>query len=102
MIRRPPRSTLFPYTTLFRSKSRRGLVARVPTRGGGEGWAAARDRGVFAFRHGGALRGGGGPPPPLAHAQLQGHRPARRESPPPPRDVPPPRRGPPARTTPGT
>src|SRR5256885_5718085 len=26
MIRRPPRSTLFPYTTLFRS---RGLVARV-------------------------------------------------------------------------
>src|SRR2546427_5565021 len=23
MIRRPPRSTLFPYTTLFRSKSRR-------------------------------------------------------------------------------
>src|SRR5574337_1935535 len=27
MIRRPPRSTLFPYTTLFRSRhSRRGLV----------------------------------------------------------------------------
>src|SRR3989442_12655315 len=24
MIRRPPRSTLFPYTTLFRSKSNRG------------------------------------------------------------------------------
>src|SRR5258708_16241087 len=24
MIRRPPRSTLFPYTTLFRSKSPRG------------------------------------------------------------------------------
>src|SRR2546430_4315438 len=24
MIRRPPRSTLFPYTTLFRSKSDRG------------------------------------------------------------------------------
>src|SRR5947208_12454033 len=24
MIRRPPRSTLFPYTTLFRSKYRRG------------------------------------------------------------------------------
>src|SRR2546430_7803973 len=24
MIRRPPRSTLFPYTTLFRSHSRRG------------------------------------------------------------------------------
>src|SRR3712207_8637249 len=25
MIRRPPRSTLFPYTTLFRSRSDRGL-----------------------------------------------------------------------------
>src|SRR2546430_7768799 len=28
MIRRPPRSTLFPYTTLFRSRNRR----RVPVR----------------------------------------------------------------------
>src|SRR5256885_7909338 len=27
MIRRPPRSTLFPYTTLFRSLPLRGLVA---------------------------------------------------------------------------
>src|SRR5438105_12047479 len=26
MIRRPPRSTLFPYTTLFRSPLRRGLA----------------------------------------------------------------------------
>src|SRR2546425_2800234 len=25
MIRRPPRSTLFPYTTLFRSRASRGL-----------------------------------------------------------------------------
>src|SRR3989442_10505804 len=25
MIRRPPRSTLFPYTTLFRSRGRRGV-----------------------------------------------------------------------------
>src|SRR5256885_3571538 len=25
MIRRPPRSTLFPYTTLFRSRSERGV-----------------------------------------------------------------------------
>src|SRR3712207_8786282 len=30
MIRRPPRSTLFPYTTLFRSFSKRGLF-RKPT-----------------------------------------------------------------------
>src|SRR2546427_10806118 len=28
MIRRPPRSTLFPYTTLFRSKSRHTLEGR--------------------------------------------------------------------------
>src|SRR5688572_32334343 len=28
MIRRPPRSTLFPYTTLFRSSSRSGKPAR--------------------------------------------------------------------------
>src|SRR2546422_2440999 len=32
MIRRPPRSTLFPYTTLFRSLSARA-VARGGTRG---------------------------------------------------------------------
>src|SRR2546428_5599083 len=30
MIRRPPRSTLFPYTTLFRSKLLRGLDALLP------------------------------------------------------------------------
>src|SRR5256884_6787018 len=29
MIRRPPRSTLFPYTTLFRSEERRNLVERL-------------------------------------------------------------------------
>src|SRR5258707_5275663 len=28
MIRRPPRSTLFPYTTLFRSKAATGLCLR--------------------------------------------------------------------------
>src|SRR2546430_11361855 len=33
MIRRPPRSTLFPYTTLFRSERRadRGLSGRIST-----------------------------------------------------------------------
>src|SRR3712207_6849296 len=30
MIRRPPRSTLFPYTTLFRSGAARGRVLRDP------------------------------------------------------------------------
>src|SRR2546426_5106840 len=31
MIRRPPRSTLFPYTTLFRSRACSRRVARSPT-----------------------------------------------------------------------
>src|SRR6185369_3157660 len=33
MIRRPPRSTLFPYTTLFRSRSAQGHTERNPDRG---------------------------------------------------------------------
>src|SRR3712207_9540860 len=36
MIRRPPRSTLFPYTTLFRADPARGngtLLLEVPNRG---------------------------------------------------------------------
>src|SRR5688572_31343990 len=34
MIRRPPRSTLFPYTTLFRSdRVRGGTASRPPPRG---------------------------------------------------------------------
>src|SRR2546422_9367873 len=32
MIRRPPRSTLFPYTTLFRSRHRRQIVGAVGER----------------------------------------------------------------------
>src|SRR2546429_4195957 len=32
MIRRPPRSTLFPYTTLFRSKDKRKLGSSFPWR----------------------------------------------------------------------
>src|SRR5258708_26108251 len=43
MIRRPPRSTLFPYTTLFRSCSTAcsenvGLVSLPPTGVGNPGW----------------------------------------------------------------
>src|SRR3712207_7741166 len=32
MIRRPPRSTLFPYTTLFRSRTSRSLASRITWR----------------------------------------------------------------------
>src|SRR3712207_7230571 len=35
MIRRPPRSTLFPYTTLFRSESDRGAPLRKRRSSGG-------------------------------------------------------------------
>src|SRR3712207_8751876 len=37
MIRRPPRSTLFPYTTLFRSSSLTTLPASRPTTGSTSG-----------------------------------------------------------------
>src|SRR3712207_9454877 len=43
MIRRPPRSTLFPYTTLFRS-------LRQSQSGGGAPHAAAFTRGHYAWR----------------------------------------------------
>src|SRR5260370_138879 len=42
MIRRPPRSTLFPYTTLFRAR-RLGVVAHRPRRGGDEPRGGAGD-----------------------------------------------------------
>src|SRR5690348_17689240 len=41
MIRRPPRSTLFPYTTLFRSLAGRCLFAHLPL----AGVAVVADRG---------------------------------------------------------
>src|SRR2546426_1959732 len=55
MIRRPPRSTLFPYTTLFRSRRRSG------GRGHGRRAAAARSGRARRTRAPGqrAFRGGG-------------------------------------------
>src|SRR3712207_8222775 len=53
MIRRPPRSTLFPYTTLFRSHCRR-RAAVGPDGGRGPGRAVAATGGV-------TLRCGGRP-----------------------------------------
>src|SRR3712207_7863306 len=51
MIRRPPRSTLFPYTTLFRSGRRVDLGERERQQGGDHGQARGEDR-----RAGGAQR----------------------------------------------
>src|SRR3712207_7752600 len=48
MIRRPPRSTLFPYTTLFRSVGQ--PVERRPCRPGAEELARLRDRHAEHFR----------------------------------------------------
>src|SRR2546428_10343333 len=49
MIRRPPRSTLFPYTTLFRSLKRREPLERAAQRLG-----EADHQHVMALRHQGA------------------------------------------------
>src|SRR3990167_10496745 len=51
MIRRPPRSTLFPYTTLFRARERDDRVA-----GAQRGVPADRDRALDALVGGAALR----------------------------------------------
>src|SRR2546422_6206857 len=65
MIRRPPRSTLFPYTTLFRSHGavrraadRRDCAARGQDRrdGDGRGEDAGRDPSAVPQRAGGPRR----------------------------------------------
>src|SRR3712207_6951701 len=51
MIRRPPRSTLFPYTTLFRSRRPRGAErARVRDRRAGGGMDAHETGGLWLLR----------------------------------------------------
>src|SRR3712207_8401687 len=44
MIRRPPRSTLFPYTTLFRSNGRAGWIEAADARLVRQPWAIEVDR----------------------------------------------------------
>src|SRR2546425_3961799 len=56
MIRRPPRSTLFPYTTLFRSGGPEGVCARSIVR-----------RGLTAAAYGRSRRRSPQPLPPLRH-----------------------------------
>src|SRR5437764_4014139 len=58
MIRRPPRSTLFPYTTLFRSEDR-GLRDRAVEKTALSGSNAGDDGACAALRiHAGARRNG--------------------------------------------
>src|SRR2546425_4960801 len=67
MIRRPPRSTLFPYTTLFRSLRWRALHDAGPRRGAGRApgrgrrGAARRGRRVHPPGSGAGVGGGGDP-----------------------------------------
>src|SRR3712207_7073389 len=61
MIRRPPRSTLFPYTTLFRSDDTREAHRRVVAARRFEHSVARReDRGQELLRAGLAIRTGHG------------------------------------------
>src|SRR2546422_9395023 len=60
MIRRPPRSTLFPYTTLFRSLGGAAGAGDVEEAGGGErlGRGASRDAAAERVLDGTGGRGG--------------------------------------------
>src|SRR2546421_2316394 len=55
MIRRPPRSTLFPYTTLFRSHVAGGRLARRQADAGGVRGALGRGYEGVTRRHDGTL-----------------------------------------------
>src|SRR3712207_8602558 len=63
MIRRPPRSTLFPYTTLFRSAALPGVLRRPLLRAGGRRLQGAE------VRAGGRHRGAAGERAVLCHLQ---------------------------------
>src|ERR1051326_6623423 len=88
MIRRPPRSTLFPYTTHFRSRCTSPAPQRFagrgsprprgspppppPGRGGGGGGGGGDPRARYVRRGawgGGGVRAGGVPPPRAAGAR---------------------------------
>src|SRR3712207_7851355 len=56
MIRHPPRSTLFPYTTLFRSSSRGSRRRRGRRAGGGAATRGAHGRSRFNCRGRSRLR----------------------------------------------
>src|SRR3712207_4765413 len=77
MIRRPPRSTLFPYTTLFRSRSwRRTQTTRVeaspPSVPPFGGYLLTRSRNTI---EGNAIKGNEMPEEnPLAHPEKNGNR----------------------------
>src|SRR2546426_4180274 len=80
MIRRPPRSTLFPYTTLFRSPARRRRDGAAAARDAGDAdpldrAAAGRDRRRVPGKCHGLPPGHGRPrplPPTLSRVRITG------------------------------
>src|SRR3712207_8753753 len=81
MIRRPPRSTLFPYTTLFRSGLRHPRAGAGGTGAGRRPAAAARtaDRARRGGAHRGLLDAATDAADGLADADLRGRGDARSE-----------------------
>src|SRR5260370_4033989 len=65
MIRRPPRSTLFPYTTLFRSPA----TAQVASRRAGRDWPQRRT--IFGNSNLGARREAPGRAPSSTWARIR-------------------------------
>src|SRR2546429_4474804 len=88
MIRRPPRSTLFPYTTLFRSRVDTEVDRRLDAQGGGPSrlrgriaianaqLAYAWFRELLQGRQWRSLPAAGGEPPPLLWARPRTQEPA--------------------------
>src|SRR5690349_22460001 len=70
MLRRPPRSTLFPYTTLFRSGNTAGTQYSAGFQGRytyvGSGLIVVQDNGgaVYVYRHSGTVSPPPNPPAP--------------------------------------
>src|SRR3712207_8418152 len=60
MIRRPPRSTLFPYTTLFRSRRHRGVLPHQRSVADFRGGLHPGGTAVQGGRRGAVLRAAGG------------------------------------------
>src|SRR3712207_7024356 len=82
MMRRPPRSTLFPYTTLFRSDGARRAVGEGPPAPTSRELAAGPCRGPFQYVTGLAVGPGTGPTgrttTTTARVPARGTRPRRR------------------------
>src|SRR2546425_2639339 len=76
MIRRPPRSTLFPYTTLFRSQRAAAFRAEQAQQ---QRRLVLAPRGIQPLGHAGDRRGGGVDHDPLRMTQVPADQPRSEE-----------------------